>query len=833
MKNSFFIKLLAVMTFLFVSLFTVEVKAIDYTSGKYSVGGIFYGDTLGEEITYMNMEKDGTIYDAFCLNHEYKYCRNSKTYTSIANSSYEAKGLGSLVAYFYESCGRSNGTTTGLSCENWAQYAIWEIITYYTNNGKIPPSGTTLSSSLSTAHNGNETTFMEKISAINEEYLKIASPSNYCITITAPNGNTKDFCMKYETSDSYYKCDGSIDILKYNDTGTCEGSVTSSYYQLMATYNGSCTKNPKTGGLKIVKKSESGKLLPGAQFKISSTKSDCSDNDTIYTTDSTGSIVINDLNPGVYHVCEIKAPMGYKIIDKSKDITISSSSTESIEFKNTPLGSIIVRKVDSYNNKLLSGATIALYKAGCKEKVTDAITGKTIENQVTNSQGEVIFANLPLGSYCIVEVSSPNRYQNVSNAIKYGNLTVKQDNIKIAEDNTTVSKMITMKNEPLGNMVIEKQDKVSGKLLNGAQFELYKCDSNYKNCEVVTEDANGVSITKKTKVGSEEYYYLYSDNKSNSIGTSNGKILINDLLYGYYAVVEVVAPTDGKQGYKIIREKIKVGELNDTSNTCGGELLTPCSKIIVKDEPINIKIIKFAMKKTGEKLDEKLTGVTFQIYEYGSTDILNEVIISSIDGVTIGIKPGRYVIKEISSPSGYSLMDDDIVFEVSVDGVVTIEKNDYVSVSDNTINFYNKPSNLVISKQDITNGKELPGATLYLSCDNGYNTSWISSDTPYEFDIQPGVTCKLKETASPEGYEVELNELEFKLDDNGNVISLVNLGNDSNWKIESNRIVLYNGFKVPATASLISIIAIILGLGIIGGGITFIVIAGKRNNKQA
>ena len=35
-----------------------------------------------------------------------------------------------------------------------------------------------------------------------------------------------------------------------------------------------------------------------------------------------------------------------------------------------------------------------------------------------------------------------------------------------------------MKNEPLGNMVIEKQDKVSGKLLNGAQFELYKCDSN-------------------------------------------------------------------------------------------------------------------------------------------------------------------------------------------------------------------------------------------------------------------------------------------------------------------------------------------------------------------
>ena len=260
MKNSFFIKLLAVMTFLFVSLFTVEVKAIDYTSGKYSVGGIFYGDTLGEEITYMNMAKDGTIYDAFCLNHEYKYCRNSKTYTSIANSSYEAKGLGSLVAYFYESCGRSNGTTTGLSCENWAQYAIWEIITYYTNNGKIPPSGTTLSSSLSTAHNGNETTFMEKISAINEEYLKIASPSNYCITITAPNGNTKDFCMKYETSDSYYKCDGSIDILKYNDTGTCEGSVTSSYYQLMATYNGSCTKNPKTGGLKIVKKSESGKL---------------------------------------------------------------------------------------------------------------------------------------------------------------------------------------------------------------------------------------------------------------------------------------------------------------------------------------------------------------------------------------------------------------------------------------------------------------------------------------------------------------------------------------------------------------------------------------------
>lgn len=70
-----------------------------------------------------------------------------------------------------------------------------------------------------------------------------------------------------------------------------------------------------------------------------------------------------------------------------------------------------------------------------------------------------------------------------------------------------------------------------------------------------------------------------------------------------------------------------------------------------------------------------------------------------------------------------------------------------------------------VSKQDVTNGEELPGATLQisrLSGDGVYTVihSFISSDVPKYIFLEPG-EYKLTEVSAPDGYELSTEEINF------------------------------------------------------------------------
>ena len=137
---------------------------------------------------------------------------------------------------------------------------------------------------------------------------------------------------------------------------------------------------------------------------------------------------------------------------------------------------------------------------------------------------------------------------------------------------------------------------------------------------------------------------------------------------------------------------------------------------------------------------------------------------------------GRYRIVEITAPAGYLL--DSTPMEVSF----TYEGQQIAwQVVDATNT--NLRTSVDISKQDITNGKELPGAKLEIrDTDGNLVEGWTSTKTPHTvrgLELEKAYT--LTETRAPDGY-AEAESIVFKLVQEGNEQSnIVYVKSDDAW----------------------------------------------------
>ncbi len=92
---------------------------------------------------------------------------------------------------------------------------------------------------------------------------------------------------------------------------------------------------------------------------------------------------------------------------------------------------------------------------------------------------------------------------------------------------------------------------------------------------------------------------------------------------------------------------------------------------------------------------------------------------------------------------------------------------------------FNIPTGKVqISKQDITNSKEVAGATLVITDCNGVEIAkWVSTTEPHYIEALPITTdnCKYKltETIAPSGYEINTESIEFEVKADGSVTKVV------------------------------------------------------------
>ena len=180
--------------------------------------------------------------------------------------------------------------------------------------------------------------------------------------------------------------------------------------------------------------------------------------------------------------------------------------------------------------------------------------------------------------------------------------------------------------------------------------------------------------------------------------------------------------------------------------------------VVMQDDTTKVKISKQDITNGKE-----LPGATLQIIDENDTIVEEWVSTNEPHMIEGKLMAGRkYTLHETYAPSGYVIAND-VEFTVSENGTV-----DIVVIQDDT-------TKVMISKQDITNGKELPGATLQIIDENGNIVEeWVSTSEPHfiEGKLTAGKEYTLKETMAPEGYEIA-NEIKFTVNADGSVTEVV------------------------------------------------------------
>ena len=119
----------------------------------------------------------------------------------------------------------------------------------------------------------------------------------------------------------------------------------------------------------------------------------------------------------------------------------------------------------------------------------------------------------------------------------------------------------------------------------------------------------------------------------------------------------------------------------------------------------------------------------------------------------------EYLLKEAEAPKGYA---------TAATQDLKVDNKDIV------LKMVDEITKIEISKLDITTSKELPGAHLQVSDEEGNIVdSWISGEEAHMIKgLCVGKTYTLTETIAPDGYQVA-QSIEFTVDDTGNVQSVV------------------------------------------------------------
>ncbi|MBP3883294.1 MAG: Cna B-type domain-containing protein [Lachnospiraceae bacterium] len=127
----------------------------------------------------------------------------------------------------------------------------------------------------------------------------------------------------------------------------------------------------------------------------------------------------------------------------------------------------------------------------------------------------------------------------------------------------------------------------------------------------------------------------------------------------------------------------------------------------------------------------------------------------------------KYTVREVSVPEGYT---DEVKVAKDLEGKFKI-----------TVTNRHGGRPVSISKTDITNSKEVEGATLQILLNNEVVTAkdaegkdaraeWTSTKEPHKvYGLTPGVTYTLRETIQPEGFTIIEADTTFSVDENGKV----------------------------------------------------------------
>ena len=574
----------------------------------------------------------------------------------------------------------------------------------------------------------------------------------------------------------------------YAETSALPGyELDSTQYPVSVSSNGqvvtkTMTNTPEKGGLQITKTDDNGNPLSDVGFTLyDASKRTISTK----TTDSSGVVSFSDLAPGNYYYAETSALPGYVPDTTQYAVSITTSS-------------LLVQKTVT-NERIPSKGSLKLVKtdengtpiASTGFQLLDS-DGNRITSGGTDSDGVLVFSDLPLGNYFYQETFAVPGY--ALDDTKYP--------ISITENEQIVTKTI-VNYKSAGTIKILKTDSETGEPLQGAEFTVY----NERMAEVTkgTTDESGVVVfaglplgpyyCQETQappgyvpLGSIELVYLDGNGKVVTLSYTNkparGSIKLTkknsdgELLSGVVFTLydadknEIKTGTTDENGV-VVFENLPIGDYwyAETSELPGyvanhNLMAARVGFHTAVDEHTftNYKAHGHVRVIKSDENGAPLAGVHFKLTDEAG-NLIDEGDTGTDGKLLFTMLPvGKYILKETETLTGYVLDETPFSIELVNDGDVVTKE---ITNSQQT-------GSIAILKTDAETNKPLAGAHFKLTDSTGKLISEAVTGTEGKITFS-GMALgqyELTETEAPEGYALDSTTIPVELTEHGKTVEI-------------------------------------------------------------
>ena len=502
---------------------------------------------------------------------------------------------------------------------------------------------------------------------------------------------------------------------------------------------------------------ETGKALKGATFGLYNKEAISSGDKVIVKADTLlQEITSNEkgkaaftlnLPLGRYYVKELQAPAGYVSSDEilEFDATYQGQDVKTIKLKsvkkNQPT-TVEVTKADITTGTELDGASMSVLDKD----------GNVIDSWTSVKDSPHVIKRLQVGkTYILREELAPYGYLRATDVEFTISDTAEVQKVKMEDEVPVARLLVNKKGEFLDSVsLIDNAKGMIEHLFNYVTGNLTDVTFNVYAAEAIRA-ADGVSAD-----------YYAADELVGSITTDgNGIAQMDNLPLGRYYIVE----KETAHGYVLDNEPRYVDLTYRDQDT---PLVTYSADWQNARQRVQVEVLK--KEKDSDKV---LSGAIFGLYAADdivsskgkvllAKDTLIELKTTDEDGKIQFVADlpvdSRYYIKELAAPDGYVTDQEPQEFTFEYQGSGT-------SVAEYAFTFEDEQTTVELSKADLTDKKELPGASLKVTDENGNTVDeWVSKEEAHIIKgLIVGKKYKMTETKPADGY-VTAESIEFTVE---------------------------------------------------------------------
>ena len=502
---------------------------------------------------------------------------------------------------------------------------------------------------------------------------------------------------------------------------------------------------------------ETGKALKGATFGLYNKEAISSGDKVIVKADTLLQEITSnekgkaaftlDLPLGRYYVKELQAPAGYVSSDEilEFDATYQGQDVKTIKLKsvkkNQPT-TVEVTKADITTGTELDGVSMSVLDKD----------GNVIDSWTSVKDSPHVIKRLQVGkTYILREELAPYGYLRATDVEFTISDTAEVQKVKMEDEVPVARLLVNKKGEFLDSVsLLDNAKGMIEHLFNYVTGNLTDVTFNVYAAEAIRA-ADGVSAD-----------YYAADELVGSITTDgNGIAQMDNLPLGRYYIVE----KETAHGYVLDNEPRYVDLTYRDQDT---PLVTYSADWQNARQRVQVEVLK--KEKDSDKV---LSGAIFGLYAADdivsskgkvllAKDTLIELKTTDEDGKIQFVADlpvdSRYYIKELAAPDGYVTDQEPQEFTFEYQGSGT-------SVAEYAFTFEDEQTTVELSKADLTDKKELPGASLKVTDENGNTVDeWVSKEEAHIIKgLIVGKKYKMTETKPADGY-VTAESIEFTVE---------------------------------------------------------------------